>query len=104
VLEDPEPKEDTMKRDPSNQKPHPYGYCYPDCGCPDSDAFDWDGFAADINGTDVGEVFVRDACRHAYVTSDGVCLHCNADVSDELREAVDRLSAALNEYQQEKKQ
>ena len=28
------------------------GYCYPDCGCPESDAFDWDGFADDINGFD----------------------------------------------------
>lgn len=26
------------------------GYCYPDCGCADSAEFDWDAFAADING------------------------------------------------------
>jgi len=30
------------------------GHCYPKCGCPDSEAFDWEGFADDINGGDVG--------------------------------------------------
>lgn len=34
---------------PTSDKPHPYGYCYPDCGCPESQDFDWDGFADDIN-------------------------------------------------------
>lgn len=28
------------------------GDCYPDCGCPESDAFDWDDFADAINNSD----------------------------------------------------
>lgn len=29
------------------------GHCYPKCGCPDSEAFDWEGFADDINEADL---------------------------------------------------
>ncbi|MGU3650633.1 hypothetical protein [Mycolicibacterium sp. A43C] len=36
---------------PPLQREHA-GYCWPTCGCPDSEEWDWDGFSSDINGGD----------------------------------------------------